>query len=696
MKNTLFFIFLFLLSSFQLYAQSWTADNGNGTFTNPLFYDEFSDPDVIRVGNDFYMVGTTMHAMPGIPVLHSKDLVNWSLLGYVFEKLELGDAFNLTNGKEAYGQGIWAPCIRYHNGLFYVFSNVNNYGTQVFVAKDPKGPWTKKPFNAEIYDLSVLFDDDGKIYAVYNYDEVHLVELKPDLSGIVEGSEKVIIPKGNNMGEGHHMYKINGTYFILSANYSPTGRMQCARANNPWGPYETVVISTDETFGFGRGWQTANVGLNDKVPEPGFKFRLNAPDGIGFGAVPLHQGGIVDLPNGEWWGFSMMDFLSIGRTTCLSPVTWQDGWPYFGVKGNLGRSPRTWFKPDVKEPSTPTYPYTRSDAFDGPKLQGVWQWNHNPMDSKWSLNASKGSLRLKTMPAKDFLWARNTLTQRVVGPESSATAQLDGSGLKVGDYAGLAYLNMPYVALGLLRTKEGFVLRFYDQTSNNILEQKLNTPILHLRASGKYEQDRAQFSYSLDGKNFVNIGDSIRLPYQLKTFQGSRYALFAYNTLQVEGGFADFTDFKVVEPLADRSENIPLGKVITLTNLATGDHAYANPHGMLHRTSLASKDFNGAACQFRVHDRGKGRVVLEALNGTGYLTVVGLGLSGDVRMLPKETEGSLFLWQDLLHNECMLLSLKTNRCVGLIPNTGQPYSADFRGALPTRKEGAVHTWKVVQ
>jgi beta-xylosidase len=288
-----------------------------------------------------------MHAMPGLVVLHSKDLVNWEFLSYAFDTLGLGAEFNLENGQEAYGQGIWAPCIRYHNDTFYIFSNVNNHGMQVYMSGDPKGPWTRKSMNSKIYDLSVLFDDDGKIYAVYNYDEGRLLELKPDMSGVIEGTERVIIPRGNSMGEGHHMYKIKGKYYIISANFSPTGRMQCARADKPYGPYETTVISAEETMGFQRGWLTSNVGIGSPVPEPGFKFNLTPAANNEFGAVPLHQGGIVDLPNGDWWGFSMMDFMSVGRTTFLSPVTWQDSWPYFGLPGNLGRSPRTWIKPDV-------------------------------------------------------------------------------------------------------------------------------------------------------------------------------------------------------------------------------------------------------------------------------------------------------------------------------------------------------------
>ncbi|MBQ2522728.1 MAG: family 43 glycosylhydrolase, partial [Prevotella sp.] len=143
--------------------KSWTADNGNGTFTNPLFYDEFSDPDVIRVGNDYYLAGTTMHAVPGLVLMHSKDLVNWENISYCFDRFDFDDdAFSLKNGKEIYGQGIWAPCIRYHNGMFYIFSNVNGKGLQCFTSEKPEGPWKHHNMQGRIYDLSVLFDDDGK------------------------------------------------------------------------------------------------------------------------------------------------------------------------------------------------------------------------------------------------------------------------------------------------------------------------------------------------------------------------------------------------------------------------------------------------------------------------------------------------------------------------------------------------------
>src|SRR3954469_23311368 len=143
---------------------TWTADNGNGTYTNPLFYDEFSDPDMIRVGDDFYLAGTTMHAMPGLVVLHSKDLVNWEFLSYATDRLDFGPAYRLEGGQDIYGQGIWAPCLRYSKGTFYLFTNVNGRKTQLFRATNPAGPWTHSELGSSLHDLSVLFDDDGKIY----------------------------------------------------------------------------------------------------------------------------------------------------------------------------------------------------------------------------------------------------------------------------------------------------------------------------------------------------------------------------------------------------------------------------------------------------------------------------------------------------------------------------------------------------
>ncbi|WP_431292730.1 glycoside hydrolase family 43 protein [Pedobacter sp. P26] len=680
---------LFILSASKLYAQSsWTADNGNGTYTNPLFYDEFSDPDLIRVGDDFYLTGTTMHSVPGLPVLHSKDLVNWKVIGYAMDRFQQGAEFNLKDGKEAYGQGIWAPCIRYHNGVFYIFSNINKYGLQIFTASNPAGPWKQHQLKGHIYDLSVLFEN-GKIYVVYGVGEIKLIELKPDLSGFIEGSDRVIIPRGNAMGEGNHLYKINGKYYITNAD---NGRLQCARAANIEGPYETTVVSAKETMGTTLGWFTQDMGQDSALPAADAKLSMTKQSDQLLGSVPMHQGGIVDLPNGEWWGFSMMDFRAVGRTTFLSPVTWKEGWPFFGLEGNLGRSPRTWFKPNVAQPDRPQVPYQRNDNFNAPQLASAWQWNHNPVDGKWQLKG--GSLRLHTLPAKDFLWARNTLTQRGVGPESEATVELNAQKLKDGDIAGLGLMNIPYAWMGILREGNHFVFRIFDQYRQKTINKPLKSPRIYLRAFGNFDEDIARLSYSTDGKTFENVADSIRLPYQLKTFQGTRYALFAYNTKGKEGGYAEFDHFQLNEPLADRTKNLPLGKIITLTNLADSRQLWPNPHGMLcpGRSFTVNSD---SAYQFRVLDREQGKVALQALNGTGFLTITSQGLSADVRLIKEETPGSLFVWQDMLKGQCMLLSLKTKRFVGLDPHTGELYGADWPGTLPNRKDGTVFSWQVV-
>lgn len=165
--------------------------------------------------------------------------------------------------------------------------------------------------------------------------------------------------------------------------------MQCARADKLEGPYETVVISNRETMGTQRGWWTKGYGFWSNIPNEGEALEFERPSENGFGAVTLHQGGIVDLPNGEWWGFSMMDVKSAGRLTFLSPVTWKDGWPYFGLEGNLGRSPRTWFKPDTGTDIAPLTTYQRDDDFSSAKLKPIWQWNHIPVDKKWSLTEKK-------------------------------------------------------------------------------------------------------------------------------------------------------------------------------------------------------------------------------------------------------------------------------------------------------------------
>ena len=691
---------------------SWTADNGNGTFTNPLFYDEFSDPDVIRVGDDYYLAGTTMHSVPGLVILHSKDLVNWENISYCFDRFDFPeDRFALKNHQEIYGQGIWAPCIRYANGQFYIFSNVNGKGLQCYTSKDIHGPWTHHNMQGNIYDLGVLFDDDGKIYAIHKYGEVHCTELKPDMSGPVEGTDRVIIPDGNGIGEGHHIYKIDGMYYLISTDYSPNGRTLCSRSKSIWGPYETRVITADETYGYHAASLTqVPRGTKYRIGEDGTKFGLGPVDKDATACSNAHQGGIVQAKDGSWWALFMQDFHSIGRTVCLMPMTWEDGWPMVGLKGNLGRAPRTWFKPDTKlgcyavgeQPQPVRAPYDRSENFDGKQLGRVWQWNHNPEEKMWSLKG--GRLRLNSMPAEQLMWARNTLTQRVIGPKSIATVELYVKGLKDGDVAGLGNINVPCSWLGIVKEGEQLTLRCFEQLTNDTVDISLTSPLsskIYLRMIGDYDNDQAQYAWSLDGETFQTIGRMMPLSYQLITFQGSRHALFTFNVKGRNGGYAEFDNFTVDEPCADRSGNIPYGKTIRIINKATGRPMIALKHGVLYDTHPGDKS---PLTQFRVIDRGQGKVALQCTDGR-YVSVYGDGLPGDVRFADniaaagetlrttEEISVSEFLWQDFLDHDFMLLSLKNHRYLGKSPTTGSPYSMDFTGPDPARRNGAVFHWE---
>ena len=472
------------------------------------------------------------------------------------------------------------------------------------------------------------------------------------------------------------------------------GRMQCARSKSIWGPYETCVISERESYGYAAGWSVGNMGIGRPLPEDGFSFQNNKPNGLNLGCATIHQGGIVQAPDGKWWGVSMQDFNAVGRTVCLSPITWVDGWPYFGLEKNLGRSPRTWFKPNdaVKAPQAP---YDRCDDFSGKTFKPVWQWNHNPNDKMWSLNKErKGWLRLHSMPAKQLLWAKNTLTQRAIGPVSYTSVKLDASRLKVGDEAGLGAINTPYASLGVVKTDKGLNLRCYDQNTNKeVLKPLAKSKVVWLRLWGDYDKSQLQYSYSLDGKNWENIGEPMLSPYQLKTFQGVRVALYAFNKKNVNGGVADFDDFKVEEPMADRTANLPIGKTISFSNLADGSLMDATGHGLMH--SSGNRNDMRNQVKFVVEDRGKGKIALKTADGR-YVYIAGAGLSGDVRLTSDSSKAEEFVWQDMLYNRCMLLSLKTQRYVGKNPIDGSPYSADYQGADAGMKNGCVFTWEVVE
>ena len=674
-------------------SRHWTADNGNGTYSNPLFNEEFEDPDVIRVGDEYYLAGTTMHMNPGVQLMRSKDLVNWELAGYCIERLDFGPNFRLDGGN-IYGRGIWAPCFRYHNGTFYVFSNINGLGLQVFRSKSIEGPWERNQLPGR-HDLSVLFDDDlGKVFMIHgNSVPYPIEELTPDLTAFVADAPKRSLPE--RMGEGHHLYKINGKYVDVSAI--------------PGGPVDQMVAVADSIDGpwrVTRMVQGESLGVTQATPARA------TPNDRG---LWIHQGGIVDTPSGEWWSIIMSDHGSAGRMVNLVPITWDDGFPLIGLPGNLRKAPNTWIKPNTGHVQDPKPSFIRDDNFEGGKHNPHWQWNHVPDDSKWSLTEKPGVLRLHSLPAANFYNARNSICQRPPGPESIMTVELDTSGLVAGDTAGLGLVSTPYAWIGLVKSDEGTTLQMTTGTGGGrgrgrgrrggeapsqppapTISSVAPPQRLWLRVHCNFDTDEAIFSWSADGKEFTRLGEPFTMRFQLTTFQGVRPALFNYNKSGQPGGYADFDNYVVEEPRARGIERmIPLGKTISL---ASGtDSSYLAADAESNTLVNVAVDATGAVpanAKFQVVDLGRGRVALKTVSGR-FVSV-----AGEAAVL-KDLAGSnlgdteSFQWVNLMRGDTMLMSLTNHKYLATKPNTPGVVTVTATGPTPARKGGECFQWKPV-
>ncbi|HXR81978.1 MAG TPA: family 43 glycosylhydrolase, partial [Saprospiraceae bacterium] len=339
---------------------------------------------MIRVGETYYMSSTTMHMSPGVPIMKSNDLVNWKLVNYAYDTLVDNDAMNLNNGKNTYGRGSWASCIRYHKGTFYVSTFAQTSGkTHIYTTKNiEKGPWKEFSFQPSYHDHSLFFDDDGRVYLIYGVGKLKLLELNEDASGIKPGAtEQIIIenasaPAGTNINlqaEGSQLFKVNGKYYLFNITW-------------PRGGMRTVVIHRA-----------------DKITGP-WEGKLGLQD------LGVAQGGLIDKPDGTWYAYLFRDNGAVGRIPYLVPVKWEDGWPVLGVEGKV---PGTLNLPANK---TLIPGIVNSDEFsrkkNEPALPLVWQWNHNPDNKSWSLKARKGYLRITTgRTDTSILFAKNMLTQ---------------------------------------------------------------------------------------------------------------------------------------------------------------------------------------------------------------------------------------------------------------------------------------------
>lgn len=502
---------------------------------NPIIWADVPDLAMIRVGDTYYMSSTTMHMNPGLPIMKSKDLVNWELVRYAYDTLADVEELNLVGGKNTYGRGSWASSLRYHNGTYYVTTFAQTTGkTYIYTTKDiEKGPWKVSSFRPAFHDHSLFFDDDGRVYMLYGGGNLRLVELTADATAVKEGGfNDVIITNasavaGPNIGlqaEGSQLLKHDGKYYLFNITW-PRGGMRTVlvhRADKITGPYE------------------GRVALQDKG---------------------VAQGSLIDTPDGKWFAYLFRDYGAVGRIPYLVPVRWVDGWPVLGMEG--------------KVPDTLDLPASKglipgivaSDDFDRrrgePALQLVWQWNHNPDNALWSLTARPGFLRLTAGHVEnDFLQARNTLTQRTFGPESAAETAVDVSNLKDGDFAGLALLQKNYGLVGVRSEGGTNYLIMINAGSGRPVEEariplKQTTVYLKAECDFKNRADKARFHYSLDGRAWSAIGTELKMSYTLPHFMGYRFGLFNYASKTV-GGFADFDYLRVSERIsAPLSTNAP-------------------------------------------------------------------------------------------------------------------------------------------
>ncbi|KQY81584.1 glycoside hydrolase 43 family protein [Pelomonas sp. Root1444] len=500
---------------------------------NPLIWADVPDIAIIRVGKTYYMSSTTMHMSPGLPIMKSTDLVNWRMASYAYQTLADNDALRLDNGKNAYGEGSWASSLRYHDGVFHASTFAANTGrTHIYTTRDPeRGPWKETSFEPLLGDHSLFFDDDGRVYMVYGGGRIMLTEMKPDLSGLKPGGvNKVIVENVNALfgadqgglkGEGSQLFKAHGRYYLFNIA-SPGSR---------WA--RTVTIHRADTID---GPYEGRIALDDRG---------------------IAQGGLIDTPEGKWYAYLFKDNAAVGRIPYLVPVTWKDGWP---VLGKDGKVPMTLDIPAGAQGVSGASGIVASDEFDrrpgDPDLPLAWQWNHNPEPRDWSLTKRPGHLSLttsRTVPT--LLEARNTLTQRTFGPRSSATTRIDVSGMKDGDWAGLAAFQRQYGFVGV-KMNDGARSLVKVSAETDKPEEIASIPLagktVHLKVDCEFEPapEVARFSYSLDGKTWTPIGRPSSLKYTFPHFMGYRFGLFYYST-QTAGGRVDFDYYRVGQGTED-------------------------------------------------------------------------------------------------------------------------------------------------
>lgn len=511
-KHEVFLVFKGLKGQKLMNLDWWQIAPKHDTYAarNPLFWADYPDPDIIRVGEYYYLVTTTMHLMPGCPIMRSKDLQHWETVSYVFDQLNDTPAYDLKDGATKYGQGQWATSLRYHKGMFYVLFVTNGVpGTFIYSTDDPTKGWKLHSHLKGFYhDASLFFDDDDRVYVFSGSGSVDITELEADLSKEKEDGFKrhleVQDVDDNGLLEGSRVIKKDGYYYLIMISWPRTGRHQLAyRARTLNGRWEKRDILTDNFDRFG------NVG----------------------------QGTVVDGKNGEWYGVIFQDRGGVGRILTLSPCRWIDGWPIIG---------------DEEGQVTPC------DEVSTVTLDR--QWNHNPDKTAFTYNAKKRTLELRTNQLSDHIYsARNTLSWRMWGPKCGDVVCLDISKMKDGDHAGFAAFNGDSGLLKIIKdgnktylamTEESVVLDNKKVVTDVKVTERERIDItgckkiwLNIQGDFNLGQDMATFSYSLDNKTFQPIGQPFKMRFDYRrVFMGTRFAVFNFATKQ-KGGKVTVLDF---------------------------------------------------------------------------------------------------------------------------------------------------------
>ena len=537
MKSTLILLSLLGLNFLPIHAQKsnvWVSDLGNGTYKNPVLYADYSDPDAIRVGDDFFMTASSFNEAPGLPILHSTDMINWKLVNHA-----LPDIFPIKHfSTPKRGDGVWAPSIRFHNNEYYIYWGDPDFGIYMVKTKNPFGKWEDPVLVEEgkgIIDTCPFWDDDGNAYIVHGWagSRAGVKSLLTIKKMNAEGTK--VLDKGKHIFDGHEnhptvegpkVYKRNGYYYIFApAGGVATGWQLVLRSKNIYGPYDEKIVL-----------------------EQG-KSTVNGP----------HQGAWVDTKNGEDWFYHFQDADTYGRIVHLQPMKWINDWPFIGVyqdKNGIGEPVLTYKKPEISNKSEIINP-SETDEFKGNDIGLQWQWSANPSIVWYSKLANQNFLRLFSMKVPENsnnLWTvPNLLTQKFPAPNFTASTKvkLTPEDATEGKTAGLLIMGTDYQSLVITNKKDGYYLqliRAEKAEKNNpekiLSEVKLSTNEVFLKVKVSEPNGICQFSFSENGKKYTSIGD----PFQAKPGKwiGAKVGVYSISSQDAKrGGYADFDWFRI-------------------------------------------------------------------------------------------------------------------------------------------------------